>query len=508
MVRPRRSTLPLALVFGVVGCSQPIKRPTPVGFDDRIRPAVHQPETRPTWGTAVGPMPASPEFSGPQSLDVYIRRALNENRTVRAAYHNVQAMRHRIPQVTALEDPMASNTIYPIPSVAPQYSLMGYNPYVLMLTQQFPWFGTLRLRGEAAERDVQVALAELATAQLDTVAAVKRAYADLHAARKTEDILLADRKTLEEIREAERERVKAGVSQQDSIRAEIRIGRLDQELVMTRQALVTARASLARQLHVSPESDLRTTSELPIGTVPAEFDRLYQLAIMARPELRGRLAAVARDTTAVALARKRTRPNVTLGLSYMDMQKTNAETPQTAGGMPNVGLVVGFNLPVYRAKNRAGIFEAQEKVRADAQLYEAGQDEATGEIRDFMAQAKAQWDILALLRESILPRAEEALDLARDEYARGLADFPGVSSALSETLQIRLQMVRAEADLAKALASLERAVGCELNDHPPQPGARPDANPPPMLPPIPSAPGSGAVLPSGASVPARSLPKH
>ena len=64
----------------------------------------------------------------------------------------------------ALDDPVASNVVFPIPSVAPQYSLMGYNPYNLTLAQQFPWFGTLRLRGEVADRDVKVALAELATA--------------------------------------------------------------------------------------------------------------------------------------------------------------------------------------------------------------------------------------------------------------------------------------------------------------------------------------------------------
>ena len=77
---------------------------------------------------------------------------------------------------------------------------MGYNPYNLTLAQQFPWFGTLRLRGEAAERDVQVALAELAAAQLDTVAAVKRAYYNLYAGLKTEEILSENRKILEDFR--------------------------------------------------------------------------------------------------------------------------------------------------------------------------------------------------------------------------------------------------------------------------------------------------------------------
>jgi outer membrane protein TolC len=133
------------------------------------------PEPGPPKAAALGPGSVPPDLSGPQTVDAYIRRALLENRTVQAAFHNVQSLKHRIPQVTALDDPVASNTVFPIPSVGPQYSIMGYNPYNLTLAQQFPWFGTLRLRGEVAEKDVHVALAELAAAQIAAVAAVKRA---------------------------------------------------------------------------------------------------------------------------------------------------------------------------------------------------------------------------------------------------------------------------------------------------------------------------------------------
>ena len=201
---------------------------------------------------------------------------------------------------------------------------MGYNPYNLTLAQQFPWFGTLRLRGEVAERDVQVALAELAAAQLDTVAAVKRAYYDLYASQKTEEILTENRKILEDFRAIARERLATGGTQQDVLRAEVLISELDRELANNQQGIAAARSALARQLHVSPEADFRTLPELSLAAVPAEIERLYQLAVAARPELQGRLAAVARDEKAVELARKRFYPNVTLGLTYMDMEKTNA----------------------------------------------------------------------------------------------------------------------------------------------------------------------------------------
>ncbi|MFI5460901.1 MAG: TolC family protein [Isosphaerales bacterium] len=468
MKRPWCPALMAALVSSVIGCAQADRRPRLPEVDSQVVPAVyHSSEaalSSPVIGATTGPDPVPPELTGPQPLDTYIRRALAENRTVQAAFHNVQSLKHRIPQVTALDDPVASNTVFPIPSVAPQYSLMGYNPYNLTLAQQFPWFGTRRLRGEVADRDVRVALAELAVAQLDAVTAVRRAYFDLHAGEKTRAILIENRGLLEHFRDIARARLALGGSQQDVIRAETLLSELDRTLAGNQQEIVTARAALARQVHASPEADLRTLPALPTAAVPAEFERLYQLAVTARPELGGRLAAIARDEKAVELARKRFYPNITLGVTYMDMEKTNAVTPRTASGMPNIGLFVAFNLPVYREKYRAGVSEAQERAIADAKLYEAEQDEANSEIKDFFTQAKVQNDVLGLLRDSILPRIEHTLELAKTDYANQNVDIATVLSVQREVLQVAVQVAQVEAELGKALASLERAVGCEVNE--------------------------------------------
>jgi outer membrane protein TolC len=437
---------------------------------------------------AAVPAPLELDFSQPLSVDLLIHRALAENRTVQAAYHNVQSLRHRIPQVTALDDPVASNTIFPIPSVAPQYFLMGYNPYNLTLAQQFPWFGTLRLRGEVAERDVQVALAELGAAQLDTVAAVKRAYCNLFAGLKTDEILAENRQILQDFRAIARQRLATGGTQQDVLRAEVLISELDREVANNQQGVAAARTALARQLHVPPDAELRTLPELALADAPTELERLTSLAIAVRPELRGRLAAIARDEKAVELARKRAFPNFTLGLAYMDMEKTNAQSPRTASGNPNVGLFVAFNLPVHQQKYRAGVCEAQERANADAKLYEAQQDETFGEIQELMVQAKVQQNVRALLRDSILPRARQSLYLARSDYAKGNVDYATLLSALREVLQVQIQIAQVEAELGKALATLERAVGGQINEHPPASSAVEPA-------PRPAPPGMSGGLP-------------
>src|SRR4051794_16656602 len=233
-------------------------------MDDGSQATMAIPVGEPASGVAL-------DLSGEQPLEVLLGRALEANATVQAARFNVLALKHRIPQVTALEDPVLSNTIFPIPSVAPQYSLMGYMPYAVLLAQQFPWCGTLRLRGMAAEDDVRIALQELAAAQLDVVAGVKRAYHDLHFNERALALLDQNRGLAEDFLKIARQRYKLSTATQaDILRAEVALSDIDRERETTRQALSEARSELARLLRVSSETPIRTVSDLPVGSVPRE----------------------------------------------------------------------------------------------------------------------------------------------------------------------------------------------------------------------------------------------
>ncbi|WP_165232504.1 TolC family protein [Aquisphaera insulae] len=423
------------------------------------------------------PLPASASLAegrpidaaGAISLDACLRAAFEANAAVRAARFNVESLRQRIPQVTALDDPILSNSIFPIPSAAPQYSLMGYMPYGALLAQQFPWCGTLRLRGLAAEQDVRIALFELAATELDAAAAVKRAYFDLHYAERAEALLIENRKLAREFLEIARARYpSATASQADVLRSEVAVTDIDREIESNRAAVADARAELARVMHSERDDDLRTEPELNLSGIPQSLDQLYEIALASRPDLQGRLAAIARDEATVALARKRYYPNLTLGVLYQDMEKTNAMTPQTAGGMPNVGFFVGMNLPVYRKKIAAGVCEAQARAEADRALYEAERDQSRRDIKGLHALALSQQNVLGILRRSNLPAARQMLRLTAGEYRSNVpgVDFLTVAAAWRELLQVELQVAQSESELGKALASLERGVGVQLNAGP------------------------------------------
>ena len=77
------------------------------------------------------------------------------------------------------------------------------------------------------------------------------------------------------------------------IRSEVLISELDRELANNQQGIAAARSALGRQLHIRPDAELKTLPTLSLAAVPIEIERLNRLAVTARPELQGRLAAIA-----------------------------------------------------------------------------------------------------------------------------------------------------------------------------------------------------------------------
>ena len=124
---------------------------------------------------------------GVQDVDFYVRIALERNPEILAAQRNVAAQSEVIPQVTALADPMLTDTFQPITGNSVQ-TAAGRGPNLVTLSQRFPWFSKLRVRGEVAEQETKMALARLAQSQLKVIEAVKLSYYELYFNQRAIDI--------------------------------------------------------------------------------------------------------------------------------------------------------------------------------------------------------------------------------------------------------------------------------------------------------------------------------
>jgi cobalt-zinc-cadmium efflux system outer membrane protein len=400
-------------------------------------------------------------LSGPHEVEFYIQFALSRNPEILAAQHAVSVQSQRYPQVTALDDPMLVETFQPFDNHSVQ-TAAGRGPNVLSLSQKFPWFGKLRVRGEVVHWETHMAFTRLAQARLKVSEDVKLAYYDVAFNQRAIVITEANRDLLEELLQFAEARYRTGkTSQQDILVAQVRIVRLQDQLVALHRQLALAQADLAKSVQTAADANLLAATDPIIPSVPIELQSLYEAAGRFRPEIQERLYSVMRDRRTKRLAELQYRPDVTAGLGWQAITGNDALS-RVANGNDNLAFTIGINVPIWRDKLRAGVCEAEQRILESSRRHDVTRDDTMRMVRRLMVQARAAEQQLELFNDSIIPKSEQALLVSTADYRVDKVDFQTIMDNWSELLMFQLQVARLESNLAQALASLERVIGCEL----------------------------------------------
>lgn len=394
-----------------------------------------------------------PELAGPHPVEDYIAYALAQQPEIQAARKVVEAKAHRVPQAASLQDPMVGTTFFPeeIQTAA------GAQQFSLNASQRLPWFGKLARRADAAEAEVEIARAELVAKELEVIQQVKRAYYELYFVQKAIFITEQDRVLmLRFVRIAEVKNITGG-RQADVLRAQVEASNLEADLVRLRQQLDSARARLARVLHIGPETHVQALDQLPYQPVPRDLELLYQRAVSLRPELHAQLAAVMRDRRKVDLARLDYYPDATLAATWIDTGDHGVS--RVANGRDPLLLGVNVNIPLYRKRLDSAVREAEAQVVASARRYDSLRDRTVEEITDLFAQATSQRELVEIFAGDIVPKADLTVRESERAYEANIIDFLTLVDNWRQLLRFQITLHRLEAQLRQTLATLERTVG-------------------------------------------------
>lgn len=441
-----------ALLLGSLGC-----RTTPGIQDPEYAQLVHRVSVPAT--SAPSPLEtASLNWSGPQTLDVYVQAALAQNPSIRAARKRVEALAFQVPVAASLPDPTLGLTVQP----EPVQTAAGQQEVVLAANQKLFWFGKRDTRAAAADAEAEAARADLASVELRTISQVKHAYYDLYFHQQAIQVTLAEQRLMEDIRDVAQSRYQAGnTSQQDVLRAGLEIDRIQVELLQLRQKRAAASTRLASLLHVHPTAPLETVAQLPEESLAADLEQLLASAVAARPELHARLAAIRNKRHKVALARLDYKPDVTVGVSWIDVAE--AGISPVSNGRDSFLLTAGWNLPLNRPRLDANLRSAEAQAVAAAREYDDLRDQTQQAVTDLFLQAETQQELIQTFDQAILPRARQTLEVSAQAYNVGDVDFLQLIDNWRELLRYEIQRLRVEVDLRKTLAELERVVGEPLS---------------------------------------------
>ena len=406
-----------------------------------------------------GALPAQ-EAMGPAgmralTLDEIERAAMLSNPEIHTAVLRVSILEAHAPAAGALDDPMFMYRDWGTPLRQPWD--LNQAQHMLMLQQTLPGRGIRGARSDVANSQVEAAKAQIEVVQRDISLRVRKAFYDL--LRNHDDMRLHDQQAQLARQALEAARIKytvGRVPQQDVLKAQIAITRLEEHLVMVDQDGDLARAELNALMGRSPDTPLEIVGEYTAVTRVPPLSELEQLAIENRPELKAVSAQQRVDEKKLALARKAYTPDYTVAGGYMLM-------PDGAPNRNNYMAEFTVNLPwLNRRKHDAEVKEAQATTDVTHSEFEAQKAAAFLEIEQALIRVRAAQRNLNLYRNTLRPQVESTFKAAAAAYEHDRTDFLNLIDSQNMMLDVQSSYYRSAAELDARVAELERAIGTAL----------------------------------------------
>lgn len=399
-----------------------------------------------------------PAIAGEESvlkLPKLIEEALANNPRITMAKAAWEAKKSRIGQVKVLDDPQLGFDTWNIPS---DFDLNRTRNWIFFARQKFPAWGTLPLRETAARTEALNAEAAIETTVQSIIAAVKIAYDALYLAHKKIEITENHVDILRRFEQIAEVKVSTGAaSQQDLLKAQVALARLENDLLMQTLQLNTAGARLNTLLKRSPRSPLARPEDLAVIPLPDGAGALEVVAFREGPALQMAQAGILRSQQEVALAKLKFSPDFQVAVKHFQ----NRGIPQSNGW----GISASINIPwFYHQKHDARIKETAHRVRQEEAFYENLKDQTRLAIEDLSTRMKTLELLATLLNENVIPQGELSVQVAEIGYQTDRVDFLDLLESQRQLIGFRLEYFSTVTRQNQEAARLEQVLGFDLSE--------------------------------------------
>lgn len=396
------------------------------------------------------------EAGAPTPLATLIEEAKKNDPAILAAERAAKAATYVAPQVSSLPDPQFTLQQFSVGSPRPfaGYTNSNFAYIGVGASQQLPYPGKLKLRGDLANRDADVVKVHSEVVSYDEIEKLKAIYFQLSYLQQTLGILQRNDALLRQVEQQAEAHYSAGQgNQQDVLKAQLEHTKILREISMHHQLVGEAQAELkriVRRLQDSPDINTEPLSATFLRYTAAELlDRVRE----QDPNIREQSAMVQRNQTSVELARKEFRPD--FGVSYM-WQRTDP-TQFRAYYMAT------FNVNFPRRKPRqAALAEAQVNVERTQQELDTQLQSGLAEVQKQYVITKTSEEQLLIYRDGLIPQAQATIQAGLAAYQSNREDFETLFSSFLDVLNLDLQYQQTLLDHQTALVHIERLTGVTL----------------------------------------------
>src|SRR5690606_3508395 len=228
-----------------------------------------------------------------------------------------------------------------------------------------------------------------------------------------------------------------------------------------------ARAALRQAIGAPVEAALPIAVGAPAAEVPAEDVAALRQAARSHPRVARLASMAAAEEQAARAARARAFPDLMVGVEYVRMSEARVHG---GGGVPLM-VMVAVDVPLWRGLYRsaerravAGAASLRARQREAELAAEAELDAALAAVRDAARRVHVH-------EHTLIPQAETAYEAVMGGYQGGGASLADGLLAQRDVLDLRLQLVAARVDLARAWARVVEIAGRPVAARPYAPAA-------------------------------------
>jgi outer membrane protein, heavy metal efflux system len=405
------------------------------------------------------------EFPSPHAgpitpLSELLAEAEKNNPQIEAARQSWQAAKQVPTQVSTLPDPQFNLQHVGVGSPRPfaGYTNSDFAYLGLGVSQDFPYPGKLRLKGEIAKRDADVSQQQIESVRRAVLAELKGTYFQLAYLSKTLTLLEEDGELLKQVEQAADARYRSGLgTQQDVLQAQLQKTKLLREIATHHLQASKLEAQLKQLLNRSQESpDIEPSGLLETPLVQTYAD-LLAAAQVQNPEIASAQKMIERQSLQVDLARKDSYPD--FNVQYM-WQRTDP-----AQFRAYYMLSVGIKVPIYRSrKQRPELAQAEsEQLRARSEL-QAQSQQLAGDLRSQYVVVQQTSELFKIHREGLSPQARAEFQSGLAAYQSNKQDFQALLTAFLDVLHLDEDYWQNVAEYETAIARIEQLTGLSLQE--------------------------------------------
>jgi cobalt-zinc-cadmium efflux system outer membrane protein len=386
-----------------------------------------------------------------------LKEAEQNNPQIQAAQEGWQAAKQVPPQVTALPDPQVQLQQVNVGSPRPfaGYTTSDFAYVGLGASMDIPYPGKLKLRGEVAKRDADIANNRSDSVSRAVLAEIKAAYFQLGYLAKTLALLQDDGLLLKQIEQASEARYRTGMgSQQDVLQAQVQKTKLLREISMHHLETGKVQTRLKQLLNrpqSAPDIEASSLAETPLDTT---FDQLLSALQAQNPDLAATQNAIAREKVRVDAAHKDFYPDFNIGYMF---DRTDPEHFRSYNQ-----ITFGIKIPLHYEKQRSELAQAEAELSRSRDEHEAQSQQAVSDLHQQYLIAEQAADVLKIYREGLIPQSHAAVQSGLAAYRSNRQDFQPLLTSYLDVLHLEQEKWQSVADHETALARLEQMTGLPL----------------------------------------------